>query len=222
MNLTLSKLDQIVAAFDSKTSQHSASQERQTREKERLATFRIWTWFGKPKALSSLQCARKGWINTGKNTIQCSECQSQLAIPLRDPTLEKDDEQVAQYVQLLTSQHRDSCIWKSFTPLALRAVPLTRNLILERYNAWMAHPELLADWSARTILIDGVSLHDLGPRWTSFCNIMGNPSNHHALSLSLLAWRPSQAGMAYCGECDRTIVSKEPARPIDALQEHRI
>jgi hypothetical protein len=35
-------------------------------------TFKPETWFGKPQSASPPQCALRGWINTGTDTISCS------------------------------------------------------------------------------------------------------------------------------------------------------
>merc|ERR1719440_2294185 len=40
----------------------------------RLATFRAATWFHKPLELSPIECARRGFVNSGHNEIQCEVC----------------------------------------------------------------------------------------------------------------------------------------------------
>ena len=46
---------------------------------ERLSTFSsALHWFGMPKSLSPLQCARFGWINVDRNMLQCCHCREYL------------------------------------------------------------------------------------------------------------------------------------------------
>ncbi|KAL6538289.1 hypothetical protein OROGR_012277 [Orobanche gracilis] len=40
----------------------------------RLSTFRPGNWFSKPKAASSLACARKGWVNVDVDKVECESC----------------------------------------------------------------------------------------------------------------------------------------------------
>ncbi|KAK6132441.1 hypothetical protein DH2020_033818 [Rehmannia glutinosa] len=40
----------------------------------RLSTFKPANWFGKPKAASSLACARKGWVNVDVDKVECESC----------------------------------------------------------------------------------------------------------------------------------------------------
>ena len=44
----------------------------------RLSTFQPTNWFGKPKASSSLACARRGWVNVDADTIECEACGANL------------------------------------------------------------------------------------------------------------------------------------------------
>ncbi|XP_076916015.1 uncharacterized protein LOC143575558 [Bidens hawaiensis] len=44
----------------------------------RLSTFSPANWFGKPKAASSLSCARRGWVNVDVDKIQCESCGENL------------------------------------------------------------------------------------------------------------------------------------------------
>ncbi|KAB5524705.1 hypothetical protein DKX38_022454 [Salix brachista] len=40
----------------------------------RLATYKSMTWFAKPKVVSSVNCARRGWINLDIDIIACEAC----------------------------------------------------------------------------------------------------------------------------------------------------
>lgn len=37
----------------------------------RLATFKSGTWFCKPQSISPVECARRGWTNTGPDLLSC-------------------------------------------------------------------------------------------------------------------------------------------------------
>lgn len=37
----------------------------------RLATFKAGTWFCKPEPISPVECARRGWLNTGVDMLTC-------------------------------------------------------------------------------------------------------------------------------------------------------
>ncbi|KAF9289194.1 hypothetical protein BGZ68_009892 [Mortierella alpina] len=38
---------------------------------ERLATFKPSTWFDKPKMVNAVECAKRGWINTSDDRLEC-------------------------------------------------------------------------------------------------------------------------------------------------------
>ncbi|BBH04076.1 C3HC zinc finger-like protein [Prunus dulcis] len=40
----------------------------------RVATFKSMTWFAKPKVVSAINCARRGWINVDTDIIACESC----------------------------------------------------------------------------------------------------------------------------------------------------
>lgn len=40
----------------------------------RLQSFSVTTWFGKPAGLSAVECAVKGWRNTGPDVLTCDSC----------------------------------------------------------------------------------------------------------------------------------------------------
>jgi hypothetical protein len=48
----------------------------------RVETFTLATWSNKPLQLSPLQCARFGWSNAGKDTLQCLACNSYLVFSI--------------------------------------------------------------------------------------------------------------------------------------------
>jgi len=38
---------------------------------ERLQTFKPSTWFDKPKLVNAVECAKRGWINTSDDRLEC-------------------------------------------------------------------------------------------------------------------------------------------------------
>jgi len=38
---------------------------------ERLETFKPSTWFDKPKLVNAVECAKRGWINTADDRLEC-------------------------------------------------------------------------------------------------------------------------------------------------------
>ena len=60
----------------------------------RVETYRVTTWFNKPKALSAVQCARYGWINTKEDLLTCITCRAVLNCHL-DGSLESASSQCA-------------------------------------------------------------------------------------------------------------------------------
>ena len=211
---SLKSVMQIVADFDSKTV-NSAAQELQGPERERLSTFSIWRWFGKPRGLSSLACARTGWILADKDLLKCTECMATLSIPIKDPTLNSNDMEVKKYIQELTSNHLETCVWRSSIPTSIRPPVLTKSLILERYNHWIKTQE--ESHIPTSVKIGGKLLSEI-PAFESFSNAMGSISNADALCLALFGWKYAQ-GLVSCAECNRSFFHQLP-QP-DCLLNHR-
>jgi len=42
--------------------------------KRRLRTFQVPWWFNKPLCVSPIECARRGWVNAGEDTLSCELC----------------------------------------------------------------------------------------------------------------------------------------------------
>lgn len=75
---------------------------------ERISTFKISTWFGKPQQLSPIICARYGWENIGINIIKCSACKNKIQVP---ESISEND--IDKYVGQLDEAHDELCPWKS-------------------------------------------------------------------------------------------------------------
>ncbi|KAM1153967.1 hypothetical protein ACFX2I_036337 [Malus domestica] len=79
----------------------------------RLATFKPSNWFSKPKVISSLACARRGWVNVDVDKIACESCGASLGFALL-PSWTPDEVQNAgdAFVKQLDSDHKVACPWR--------------------------------------------------------------------------------------------------------------
>ncbi|KAH9321213.1 hypothetical protein KI387_015852, partial [Taxus chinensis] len=79
----------------------------------RLATFKSMTWFGKPKVVGPVNCARRGWVNVDVDLIACEACGTRLSFST-PPTWTK--QQVENAADLFSTKlddgHKSLCPWK--------------------------------------------------------------------------------------------------------------
>ncbi|KAM6552024.1 hypothetical protein CsatB_001832 [Cannabis sativa] len=79
----------------------------------RLATFKPSHWFGKPKVISSLACAQKGWVNVEVDKIVCESCSASLSfVPLPSWTLAEVQNAGEAFLKELDSGHKATCPWR--------------------------------------------------------------------------------------------------------------
>ncbi|KAM0063139.1 putative Zinc finger, C3HC [Helianthus debilis subsp. tardiflorus] len=78
----------------------------------RLSTFSPANWFGKPKAASSLSCARRGWVNVDVDTIQCEACGENLTYNAQDSWACTEGENGEEFANLLDEGHNATCPWR--------------------------------------------------------------------------------------------------------------
>lgn len=97
---------------------------------ERAASFRSLYWFGKPRPISAMECARRGWRCYAKDTLECSLCGAKLvfALPEAAATAIGGEALMASAVQeflgKLSSEHRAGCKWKEqVCPENLNSLP---------------------------------------------------------------------------------------------------
>ncbi|XP_022720812.1 uncharacterized protein LOC111278452 [Durio zibethinus] len=78
----------------------------------RLATFKPMNWFGKPKVVSSLACAQRGWINIDVDKIECETCGAYLHFTSSAlwAASEAEDAGVA-FSKQLDVGHKVTCPW---------------------------------------------------------------------------------------------------------------
>lgn len=79
----------------------------------RLATFKPSNWLGKPKVVSSLACAQRGWMNVDADKIECETCGSSLNFPLSSSIgpVEVDVASEA-FAKQLDAGHKTNCPWR--------------------------------------------------------------------------------------------------------------
>ncbi|KAK9056846.1 hypothetical protein SSX86_024210 [Deinandra increscens subsp. villosa] len=78
----------------------------------RLSTFSPANWFGKPKAASSLSCARRGWVNIDVNKIQCESCGKNLKFNAQDSWACTEGENGDEFASQLDEGHNATCPWR--------------------------------------------------------------------------------------------------------------
>ncbi|KAM0938078.1 putative Zinc finger, C3HC [Dioscorea sansibarensis] len=78
----------------------------------RLATYKAMTWFGKPKVVNPVNCARRGWINVEMDTIACEACGARLlfSTPSSWP-LQQVEKAAAVFSLKLDGGHKLLCPW---------------------------------------------------------------------------------------------------------------
>ncbi|KAG0456619.1 hypothetical protein HPP92_024407 [Vanilla planifolia] len=78
----------------------------------RLATFKAMTWFGKPKVISPVSCARRGWINVEMDVIVCEACGARLLFSTSQSwTLPQVEKAASVFSLKLDSGHKLLCPW---------------------------------------------------------------------------------------------------------------
>ncbi|XP_022137337.1 uncharacterized protein LOC111008821 isoform X2 [Momordica charantia] len=79
---------------------------------KRLTTFKSMTWFGKPKVVNALNCARRGWINVDMDTIACESCGARLLFSTPSSWNQQQVEKAALVFSLkLDNGHKLLCPW---------------------------------------------------------------------------------------------------------------
>ncbi|KAI4344036.1 hypothetical protein L6164_011313 [Bauhinia variegata] len=78
----------------------------------RLATFKSITWFAKPKVVSAVNCARRGWINVDVDIIACEACGTRLLFSTPASWNQQQVEKAALVFSLkLDNGHKLLCPW---------------------------------------------------------------------------------------------------------------
>ncbi|KAK7265035.1 hypothetical protein RJT34_32651 [Clitoria ternatea] len=78
----------------------------------RLATFKSISWFAKPKVVSAVNCARRGWVNVDIDTIACEACGARLLFSTPASWNQQQVEKAALVFSLkLDNGHKLLCPW---------------------------------------------------------------------------------------------------------------
>ncbi|KAF7842894.1 Nuclear-interacting partner of ALK [Senna tora] len=79
----------------------------------RLATFNPLNWLGKPKIISSLDCAQKGWMNVGVDKIACESCGACLSFTSSSSWTSAEAQNASEsFARQLDSGHKVNCSWR--------------------------------------------------------------------------------------------------------------
>ena len=79
---------------------------------ERLATFKIATYSGKPKCLEASAAAAAGWINDGKDRLVCGICNASWVVAGREGlTRDAANALVEKQRASLVDAHKEGCPW---------------------------------------------------------------------------------------------------------------
>ncbi|KAM7492449.1 hypothetical protein LguiA_035370 [Lonicera macranthoides] len=79
---------------------------------KRLSTFNPRNWLGKPKAASSLACARRGWVNLDVDRIECESCGANLKFIASTGMPTEADSSGEDFAKLLDGGHKVTCPWR--------------------------------------------------------------------------------------------------------------
>ncbi|CAL4948839.1 unnamed protein product [Urochloa decumbens] len=78
----------------------------------RLGTFKAMTWFAKPKVISPVNCARRGWTNIEPDVITCEACGTRLLFSTPSSWTTQQVEKAAAVFSLkLDTGHKLLCPW---------------------------------------------------------------------------------------------------------------
>ncbi|KAF8005792.1 hypothetical protein BT93_K0161 [Corymbia citriodora subsp. variegata] len=78
----------------------------------RLSTFKSMTWFAKPKAVSAVNCARRGWVNVDMDIIACEACGARVLFSTPSSWSREQVEKAALVFSLkLDNGHNLLCPW---------------------------------------------------------------------------------------------------------------
>lgn len=107
---------------------------------ERVATFTVMRWFGKPDRIGPLRCARFGWICEDTDMIACRSCSVRRCFKLSDDLEdEARDKVVNEYAGMLKSGHEPLCPWNNNpSPTSFVTVPRIADTLRATYRKRLA------------------------------------------------------------------------------------
>ncbi|CAK9312187.1 unnamed protein product [Citrullus colocynthis] len=108
---------------------------------KRLTTFKSMTWFGKPKVVNAVNCARRGWANVDMDTIACESCGARLLFSTPSSWNQQQVEKAALVFSLkLDNGHKLLCPWidnacdEALADFPPTPPPILVNKFRERYS----------------------------------------------------------------------------------------
>ncbi|KAI7845018.1 hypothetical protein COHA_001384 [Chlorella ohadii] len=113
----------------------------------RLATFKSGTWFCKPAAIGPVECARRGWTNTGPDMLTCEFCRAKLSCLIPPDLLTEEAAAAgAAHAARLGEAHDAACPWRtgSSSLSLLQFPPLTQDAVRRDFDARCAALQRLA------------------------------------------------------------------------------
>ncbi|XP_027330209.1 uncharacterized protein LOC113846312 [Abrus precatorius] len=103
----------------------------------RLATFKSISWFAKPKIVSAVNCARRGWINVDIDTIVCEACGARLLFSTPASWNQQQVEKAALVFSLkLDNGHKLLCPWidNACSETLARFPPTTPPILVDNFK----------------------------------------------------------------------------------------
>ncbi|XP_047165762.1 uncharacterized protein LOC124834967 [Vigna umbellata] len=103
----------------------------------RLSTFKSMSWFAKPKVVSAVNCASRGWINVDIDTIACEACGARLLFSTPASWNQQQVEKAALVFSLkLDNGHKLLCPWidNACSETLARFPPTTPEILVENFR----------------------------------------------------------------------------------------
>lgn len=101
---------------------------------DRLRSYKLQSWFGKPPSMSAIRCALKGWRNVDLDTLKCDYCGGKIICnmpsSLAGPALATCS---SRYAAQLEGAHHETCAWrKLWCERRLLALPAVQMNVYEQ------------------------------------------------------------------------------------------
>uniref|UniRef100_A0A1I8AWM3 C3HC-type domain-containing protein n=1 Tax=Steinernema glaseri TaxID=37863 RepID=A0A1I8AWM3_9BILA len=183
---------------------------------DRMVSYTVGKWRGKPHELSPRVCASHGWRCSETDMLVCNDCNAFLHTPLplmSSGSLMAYNRFVKKYVDLVRSGHRSGCIWKTSTyrePLEDVVPEKILNAILKRYDA-------LEPIVSKDFIIKPVS--EITPEHLS----KFNGKNPDVAQLAICHWEyAGEDDQIKCNKCQRktALFLFKEKKPFDPLKQH--
>ncbi|XP_059661638.1 uncharacterized protein LOC132307790 [Cornus florida] len=162
---------------------------------KRLATFKSMTWFAKPKVVSAVNCARRGWVSVDVDTIACESCGARLFFTTPPSWTQQQVEKAALVFSLkLDNGHKLLCPWidNACDERLAQFPPMPAAVLVDEYKK---RSSALLHLSALPVIS------------SSAIDFMGNPQLEHFLKgLSIVEFSNGSADTSqteyHVNECD--------------------